>query len=70
MRLTSQRPPRACIEPIDCHESGLRTVVRLAHMPPRDETIVVLLDDDRRGIAVVSVVDTVLPDSVVEIVEL
>jgi hypothetical protein len=70
MHLTSHRPPSAGTDPIDAHESALRTVVGLAHLPPRDETIVVFLDDARRGITVVNVTGTVHPDAVVEVVEL
>ena len=70
MHVTSHRPPIAGDDPIDRHERALHAVVRAAHLPPRDETIVVFLDDARCGFAIVVVTDTVEPDAVVEVVEL
>jgi hypothetical protein len=39
------------------------------HRPIRPETIVILLDDQRRGLAVAVVTDTRRPDDVAEVVE-
>ena len=70
MRLSpSHRLPRAGIDPIDSHDAALATVAMAAHRPLRPETIVVLLDDARRGIALVVVTDTQRPDDVLEVVE-
>jgi hypothetical protein len=64
------RLPSAGIDPIDRHELGLDVVTRIAAVPRRSETIVVLLDDARRALAVVVVTDTVRPDAVLDVVEL
>jgi hypothetical protein len=70
MRLSpSHRLPRAGIDPIDSHDAALATVAMAAHRPLRPETIVVLLDDARRGIALVVVTDTHRADDVLEVVE-
>ena len=70
MRLSpSHRPPRAGIDPIASHDDALVTVAMAVHLPLRPETIVVLLDDARRGIALVVVTDTTRPDDVLEAVE-
>lgn len=70
MHVTSHRPPTAGTEPIDRQEVALRVLVRAAQLPPRDETVVVFLDDARCAVAIVTVTGTVEPDSVVEVVEL
>lgn len=70
MHLTSHRPPSAGADPIDRPTRALDAVVRAAHLPPRDETVVLFLDDARCGIAVVVVTGTDDPDAVIEVVEL
>ena len=70
MRLSpSHRLPRAGIDPITSHDDALVTVAMAVDRPLRHETIVVLLDDERRGLAVVVVTDTTCPDDVLEAVE-
>lgn len=70
MRLSpSHRLPRAGIDPITSHDDALVTVAMAVHRPLRFETIVVLLDDERRGLALVVVTDTTCPDDVLEAVE-
>lgn len=70
MRLVSHhRPPRAGIDPIDSHELALLTIASSTSSPPRPETIVVLLDDARRGSTIVVVSGTVRHDAVLEVVE-
>jgi hypothetical protein len=66
---TYHGPPRAGIDPIDHHESGLMTVALACHTPPQPETVVVYLDDDRRGVSIVTVTGTDEPDAVVDVVE-
>lgn len=66
---THQRLPRAGIDPITSPDVALLTVAMAAHHPPRAETIAVLLDDVRRGVAIVVVSDTTRPDDVLEVVE-
>lgn len=70
MRLSpGQRLPRAGIDPITSHDDALVTIAMAVHRPLRHETIVALLDDERRGIALVVVTDTTCPDDVLESVE-
>jgi hypothetical protein len=70
MRLSpSHRLPRAGIDPITSHDDALVTVAMAVHRPLRPETIVVLLDGERRGIALVVVTGTTRPDDVLEAVE-
>jgi hypothetical protein len=70
MRLgPGHRLPRAGIDPITSHDDALVTVAMAVHRPLRHETIVVLLDDERRGLALVVVTDTTCPDDVLEAVE-
>lgn len=64
------RLPRAGIDPIDHDEAAFLTVAASVTRPLRDETIVVLLDDARRGIAIVVVTGTSRADDVIEVVEL
>jgi hypothetical protein len=63
------RLPRARIDPIDRHELGLAVVAAATATPRRFETIAVLLDDARRGLAIVVVSDTIRPESVIDVVE-
>ena len=65
----AHRIPRAGVDPIDRRRAAL-AVIRLAmHDPPTDETIALVLDDDRRGRTIVVVDGTDEPDSVLDVVE-
>lgn len=61
--------PRAGLDPIDS-AAAADLLAHAIQRPFRHETIVLLLDAERRGISVVVVDATSDPDSVVEIVEL
>ncbi len=62
--------PRAGIDPIDDPVTAARTLAAAVHRPIRHETIALLLDAERRGVAIVIVADTDDPDALLEIVEL
>ena len=65
----AHRLPRARVDPIDDAVTAL-AIIRLAvHRPPIHETIVLVLDGDRRGRSVVVVDGTEQPDSVLDVVE-
>jgi hypothetical protein len=64
-----RRIPRAGIDPIDDADTAFVTISMAVHLPLRCETILVLLDDGRRGIGVVAVSDTYEPDAVLEVFE-
>ena len=68
MHLISHRPSPAG-EPVDHHDLALRTIVRAACLPPRDETIVLFLDDAQCAVVVVTVTGTARPDAVIDVVE-
>lgn len=61
--------PRAGLDPIADEASALAVVRLAAARPMRHETIVVLLDEDRRGVGLVVVSGTVDPDAVVAVAE-
>ena len=63
------RLPRAGVDAIDCAEAALLTLAMAIQQPLRAETVTLLLDDQRRGIAVAVVSGTHRPDDVVEVVE-
>jgi hypothetical protein len=63
------RLPRAGVDTIDCAETALLTVAMAIQQPLRAETVSLLLDDQRRGIAVAVVSGTDQPDDVLEVVE-
>jgi hypothetical protein len=63
------RLPRAGIDPIDSHDLALLTVSMAIHRPLRHETVVAVLDDARRGIAIAVVTGTCRADDVIEVVE-
>jgi hypothetical protein len=63
------RLPRAGVDPIDDDDVALATVLAAVRTPFRSESVVVLLDDARCGLAVVVVTGTDDPDAVVEIAE-
>lgn len=61
--------PRAGLDPIADAATALEVVQLAVHLPPRHETIVVLLDDAGCGSTIAVVADTVRPDDVLEVVE-
>ncbi len=63
------RLPRAGVDPIDGPAVALLTLAAAIHRPPRAEIIVILVDAERRGIALVVVTGTTDPDAVIEVVE-
>lgn len=63
------RLPRAGIDPITGDGVALATVLAAVQLPLRYETIAVLLDDARCGLAVVVVSDTEPADAVVRVAE-
>jgi hypothetical protein len=63
------RLPRAGVDRISCPDTALSMLSLAIHRPIRPETIVILLDDQRRGVAVAVVTDTRRPDDVIEVVE-
>jgi len=63
------RLPRAGIDTISCAETALLTLAMAIQQPLRAETVALLLDDQRRGIAVAVVSGTHQPDDVLEVVE-
>lgn len=62
----STRLPRAGVDPIT-DDGGALALLRLAANPHRCETILVLLDDRRRGLGLVVVSDTTDADAVVDV---
>ncbi len=64
-----RRLPRAGIDTIGDAASALATVALAIGRPLRDETIVIVLDEARRGRAIVVVSGTVAADSVIDVVE-
>jgi hypothetical protein len=65
----AHRIPRARIDPISDAPTALALIRATAALPPRPETILALLDDAHRGLALVSVDGTTEPDHVLEVVE-
>jgi hypothetical protein len=63
------RLPRAGVDPITDAESAFVTASMAVHRPLRPETVVVLLDDARCGLAIAVVTGTEHPDDVIEVVE-
>lgn len=63
------RPPRAGLDRIDCAGSALAILDVAIERPLRPQTIAVMLDGERRGVAVVVVSGTHLPDDALEVVE-
>ena len=63
------RLPRAGVDTISCAETALLTLAMAIQRPLRAETVTLLLDDQRRGIAVAVVSGTHQPDDVLEVVE-
>lgn len=65
----THRLPRAGLDPIADEPTALALVHAAAARPRRHETILVLLDDARRGVGLVVVHDTIDVDAVVEVTE-
>ena len=63
------RLPRAGVDTISCAETALLMLAMAIQQPLRAETVALLLDDQRRGIAVAVVSGTHQPDDVLEVVE-
>ncbi len=63
------RLPRAGIDRISSPALALTMLSIAIQRPLRAETVVVLLDDQRRGVAIAVVTDTHRPDDVLEVVE-
>jgi hypothetical protein len=63
------RLPRAGIDTIDDAAAALSTLLMALHRPLRAETIVLMLDEARRGRTIVVVTETSDADSVIEVVE-
>lgn len=67
--IAHHRCPRAGVDPIRSAPDALAVVTMALHLPPRPETIALVLDDRRCGSALVVVDGTTEPDSFVEVVE-
>jgi len=65
----SRRMPRARIDPITDAVDAFALIRRVLAIPPRPETIVVVLDDAHRGLGIMSVSGTCDPDHVLTVVE-
>ena len=63
------RLPRAGVDTISCAETALLTLAMAIQRPLRAEIVTLLLDDQRRGIAVAVVSGTQQPDDVLDVVE-
>lgn len=68
-RRACPRVPRAGVDPIDDPGTALALVRATMASPMRHETMAVLLDDRRRGVAVFTVDRTTRPDAVLEVTE-
>lgn len=66
---TFHRFPRARVDPIDTEVVALSMISMLMTRPPRHETIVVPLDDQRRGLSAFVVAGTTSPDSLYDVVD-
>ena len=69
MPAVHHRLPRAGVDRISCAETALLMMAMAIQQPLRAETVTLLLDDQRRGIAVAVVSGTQQPDDVLEVVE-
>lgn len=66
---STRRVPVARIDPIDSTEDALAVMSIAVARPLISETIAMLLDDDRRGLAIVDVLGTVDPDAMFDVLE-
>ncbi|MDJ0768491.1 MAG: hypothetical protein QNJ12_06835 [Ilumatobacter sp.] len=69
MHTVHHRMPRAGIDPIDDPATAFATLAMAVHRPLRAETIALVLDDARCGLAVAVVTGTDHADDVIEVVE-
>ncbi len=67
--LAYHRLPRAGIDTIDAPGRALHAIAMSMAIPPRPETLVILLDEARRGLTIVTVTDCTDPDHVVDAIE-
>lgn len=67
---TSIRIPRAHIDPIVTSHNAQLLIDELIDAPRRHETLAILLDDERRGISIVSVDGTFEADAVFHVADL
>lgn len=67
---TADHLPRAGVDPIDSAADAESFVRYLTARPMRHETIAVVLDQRRRGVAVITVDRTVEPDDVLDVADL
>jgi hypothetical protein len=65
----AHRAPRAGIDPVESAPAALAVIQLAMHVPPTDETIALVLDDDHRGRTIVIVDGTEQPDSLLDVVE-
>lgn len=65
----AHRAPRAGIDPVESAPAALAVIQLAMHLPPTNETIALVLDDDHRGRTIVVVDGTEHPDSVLDVVE-
>lgn len=63
------RLPRAHVDPIDHEATALALLAAVVSEPPRSETIIVLLDRERRGMSIIVVDGTLDHDAVIHTVE-
>lgn len=67
---SAHRLPRAGVDPIDSELVAFAMIAHMLGRPPRDETIALLLDDQRRGISVLVVNGTDRPDAMFAVLDL
>lgn len=65
----AHRAPRAGIDPVESAPAALAVIQLAMRLPPTNETIALVLDDDHRGRTIVVVDGTEHPDSVLDVVE-
>lgn len=63
------RLPRAGVDPIDSEHAALSMLTFVMHEPARHETIVLLLDSDRRGFGVLVVSGTIPFDAIFDVLD-
>lgn len=66
---STRRVPVARIDPIDSAEDALAVMSIAVARPLIAETIAILLDDDRRGLAIVDVLGTIDPDAMFDVLD-
>ena len=66
----THRRPRTRFDPVDSEDAARAAINSVMHQPPRAETIVIPLDDQRCGLAVIVVTCTDAPDAIVDVVDI